>query len=40
MREHCAGLPTHEVVCYCHYCLEGLLEGGANAWHIAQLFFP
>lgn len=27
------------VVCYCHYCLEGLLTGGINGKHIAELLF-
>ena len=31
---------VYNVVCYCHYCLEGLLAGGADAMHIAQLLFP
>ena len=26
--------------CYCHYCLEGLLEGGADGRHLAHLLFP
>lgn len=40
MREYCASIPEKTVICYCHYCLEGLLEGGADARHIAQLLFP
>ena len=40
MRRHCAGYSTETVVCYCHYCLEGLLLGGVDARHIAQLLFP
>lgn len=39
MREYCARLKTDAVICYCHYCLEGLKLGGANATHIAQLLF-
>ena len=39
MRNYCGGLPHRQVICYCHYCLEGLLLGGAEAVHIAQLLF-
>lgn len=39
MKKHCAQITTDEVVCYCHYCLEGLQLGGANALHLAQLVF-
>lgn len=31
---------TEEVVCYCHYCLEGLKLGGVKGMHIAELLFP
>ena len=40
MADYCQTLPTQNVVCYCHYCLEGLKAGGAEARHIAQLLFP
>ena len=40
MQEYCGGLPTETVICYCHYCLEGLLQGGKDGRHIAQLLFP
>ncbi len=40
MLEHCAGYRTDTVVCYCHYCLEGLRLGGVDGLHIAQLLFP
>lgn len=40
MKEYCGRLPTKTVVCYCHYCLEGLLQGGADGRHIAHLLFP
>lgn len=40
MREYCAGFETETVICYCHYCLEGLLQGGKDGRHIAQLLFP
>lgn len=39
MKKHCSQITTDEVVCYCHYCLEGLQLGGANALHLAQLVF-
>lgn len=38
MKEYCSRFQTG-VVCYCHYCLEGLLQGGADAKHIADLLF-
>ena len=40
MKDYCSRLPTGKVICYCHYCLEGLLLGNADAHHIAQLLFP
>lgn len=40
MRDYCKGFATDTVVCYCHYCLEGLLEGGADGRHLAHLLFP
>ena len=39
MQAYCAGLPKQPVVCYCHYCLEGLKLGGADARHLAELIF-
>lgn len=39
MADYCAQLKTDAVICYCHYCLEGLKLGGANAKHIAELLF-
>ena len=39
MKTYCSGLPSKKVICYCHYCLEGLLAGGADAKHIAELLF-
>ena len=39
MKEYCSHYQTETVVCYCHYCLEGLLQGGADGRHIAQLIF-
>lgn len=40
MEEHCRQYTTDKVICYCHYCLEGLRMGGADGVHIAQLIFP
>ncbi|MBQ6195838.1 MAG: hypothetical protein IJK47_00195 [Lachnospiraceae bacterium] len=28
-----------EIVCYCHYCLEGLKEGGKDGRHLAEMLF-
>lgn len=39
MTKICSGYKTERVVCYCHYCLEGLLAGGAKAKHIMELLF-
>ena len=39
MKEHCRQYATDTVVCYCHYCLEGLLSGGVKGLHLAQLLF-
>ena len=40
MREHCRRYATDTVICYCHYCLEGLRMGGVDGRHIAQMIFP
>lgn len=39
MRDYCAAYSEKTVICYCHYCLEGLLMGGADGRHIAELLF-
>lgn len=39
MQDHCRQYKTDTVVCCCHYCLEGLLQGGVNGLHIADLLF-
>ncbi len=39
MQEYCKRYQTEKVVCCCHYCLEGLLAGGVNAMHLAELQF-
>lgn len=40
MQDYCRQFKTKTVVCYCHYCLEGLLQGGVDGRHLAQLLFP
>ncbi len=39
MQEYCRQFGADKVICYCHYCLEGLQLGGADASHLAQLLF-
>ena len=39
MQQYCERFENKTAVCYCHYCLEGLITGGADAKHIAQLLF-
>lgn len=39
MKEYCGQFSTDVVVCYCHYCLEGLVLGGVDGKHIAELLF-
>ncbi len=39
MEEYCSRFSGMPVICYCHYCLEGLLLGGADGIHLAQLLF-
>ena len=39
MKEYCRQFQDNKVVCYCHYCYEGLQTGGANASHLAQILF-
>ncbi len=39
MRGYVQTLPCKQVLCYCHYCLEGLRLGGADAKHLAELLF-
>lgn len=40
MLEYCKRYKTDKVVCYCHYCLEGLLDAGIKGIHLAELLFP
>lgn len=39
MEDYCRRYTTKKVLCYCHYCLEGLRMGGVEGIHIAQLIF-
>lgn len=39
MRGYCKQYETEAVVCYCHYCWEGLLAGGVKGMHMAELLF-
>ena len=39
MMDYCKQFSTEIVVCYCHYCLEGLQMGGKKGKHIAELLF-
>ena len=39
MQDYCRQFKTKTVICYCHYCLEGLLAGSVDGKHIAQLLF-
>lgn len=39
MRDYCSQFTTKTVVCYCHYCLEGLLQGGVDGRHLAHMIF-
>lgn len=40
MKEYCSTFATETVICYCQYCLEGLIQGDKDGRHIAQLLFP
>ena len=39
MREHCAGIETDAVVCYCVPCTKGIRLGGKHGIHLAELVF-
>ena len=39
MEDYCSRFTTETVICYCHYCLEGLLLGKKKAVHLAELLF-
>lgn len=40
VRRYCSQFTTPTVVCYCHYCPEGLLQGSVDGRHLADLDFP
>ena len=40
MRSYCDKFQTETIICYCHYCLEGLLSGNRDGRHIAHMLFP
>ena len=39
MEDYVRGFGGEQVLCYCHYCYEGLQLGGAKVFHLAQLLF-
>ena len=39
MVEYCRHYMTSTVVCYCHYCLEGIKVGGKDGVHLAEMLF-
>ncbi len=39
MEDYCRRFGSDKVICYCHYCLEGLLMGGTDAVHLTQMLF-
>ena len=39
MKQYSSQFTTDTVVCYCHYCLEGLLQGGVDGRHLAHMLF-
>ncbi len=39
MKDYCRRFTTEKVVCYCHYCLEGLRMGSVDGVHLAQMMF-
>ena len=39
MENYCSKFGAERVVCYCHYCLEGLITGGKDGRHLAGLLF-
>lgn len=40
MRDYCDQFTTDTVVCYCHYCLEGLIQGGVDGRHLSHMLLP
>ena len=39
MKNYRLTLPTEKVICYCHYCHEGLKLSGDGSYHLAELLF-
>lgn len=39
MEEYCSHYKTDTVICYCHYCLEGLKTAGIDGRHLAHILF-
>ena len=39
MSEYCSQYKTSTIICYCHYCLEGIKNGGKTGIHLAELLF-
>lgn len=39
MECYCSQYTTEKVICYCHYCLEGLKMANIDGHHIAELLF-
>jgi len=39
-REHARLYQGHSVVCYCNTCTSSAKQGGADAYHLAELLFP
>lgn len=39
MKQYCSQYTTEKVVCYCHYCLEGIRMANVDGYHIASLLF-
>ena len=39
-REHAKLYRTDRVVCYCNVCTQSARDGGADAYHLAELVFP
>lgn len=39
MHAYCSQYQTETVICYCHYCLEGLKTGRKDGKHMAEMLF-
>ena len=40
LKDHCSGIATEKVVCYCPSCLDGINRGGKKGYHLLDLLFP